>query len=404
MRSRALITLALCLFVAVVAAWSKEDHEIFKLRDEVIAHDGANVTFYSLLGVTPSATQDQLNKAWRKKSREEHPDKAQARFVANYAKTHAKKSKTKGVKVSKQPSKREIDAYVKDQTKHYQRLSVIADILRGPQRERYDHFLKNGFPTWRGTGYYYQRFRPGTGSVLVGLAVAFLGLGHYVALVVNYRERQKFVERYIRHARRLAFGDESGISGISGIPGVSGTSTPVPEQKNDSDEAEGMDMQTLNRKQKRQMEKENRLNKGKKAVKNVRKSGISTPVEAELTSGPVGAKKRVVAQNGKVLIVDSSGNVFLEEETEEGMKQEFLLDPNEEPYPRITDTLLFKLPKYLYNQSIGRLTNPTNPSLEEPLLESSSDLPEDEAAIRSATAINANAEARKRKINIKGGR
>ena len=28
---------------------------------------------------------------------------------------------------------------------------------------RYDFFYKNGLPKWRGTGYYYSRFRPGLG-------------------------------------------------------------------------------------------------------------------------------------------------------------------------------------------------------------------------------------------------
>lgn len=27
----------------------------------------------------------------------------------------------------------------------------------------YDFFYKNGVPKWRGTGYYYSRFRPGLG-------------------------------------------------------------------------------------------------------------------------------------------------------------------------------------------------------------------------------------------------
>ena len=82
----------------------------------------------------------------------------------------------------------------------------------------------------------------------------------------------------------------------------------------------------MNRRQKRAMEKENRKDKKTPVVKKARKSGISTPVDAQLTSGPQGAKKRIVAENGKVLVVDSAGNVFLEEESEEGQKQEFLLD------------------------------------------------------------------------------
>jgi hypothetical protein len=79
------------------------------------------------------------------------------------------------------------------------------------------------------------------------------------------------------------------------------------------------------------MEKQTIKDKKVKTVKKARSSGISTPIEAEIISGPQGAKKRIVAENGKVLIVDSVGNVFLEEETEDGTKGEFLLDVSDSP-------------------------------------------------------------------------
>ena len=204
----------------------------------------------------------------------------------------------------------------------------MANILRGPERERYDHFLSNGFPKWRGTGYYYERFRPGLGMVLTGLFVFVGGGAHYAALYLGWKRQREFVERYIRHARRMAWGDESGIGAIPGLGGAQQNGTPPPpQQQQDGDES----MQ-WNRKQKRAMEKEKKREKeGKNPVKNsraaekARTSGVSTPQEAEITSGPVGAKKRTVAENGKILIVDSVGNVFLEE-TEEGQTVEFLLD------------------------------------------------------------------------------
>jgi hypothetical protein len=200
-------------------------------------------------------------------------------------------------------------------------LTVIAEILKGPSRERYDHFLRNGFPKWRGTGYYYARFRPGLGSVLLGLLVVFGGGMHYFALVMGWKRRREFVQRYIRHARKTAWGDDSGIQGIAGL------AAPAPETNvHQSDDSPPEDMAPMNRRQKRMMDKENRKDKKSQAAKTARRSGISTPVEAELTSGPQGAKRRIVAENGKVLVVDSVGNVFLEEETEDGMKQEFLLD------------------------------------------------------------------------------
>jgi curved DNA-binding protein CbpA len=271
--------------------------------------------------VKPSATQDQLNKAYRKKSREVHPDKARQKFIANYAQIQKKKKGSKpGVKVSKQPTKKEIEAHVRDVTTAYQRLTVIADILKGPSRERYDHFLKNGFPKWKGTGYYYERFRPGLGSVMLGMLVVMGGGMHYFALLMAWKRRREFVERYIRHARKMAWGDDTGIQGIPGV--TAPTPEPKAQQMDSSDEG----MVSMNRRQKRMMDKENRKDKKSKAVRTARRSGISTPVESDPSAGPRGAKKRIVAENGKVLVVDSIGNVFLEEETEEGVKQEFLLD------------------------------------------------------------------------------
>jgi hypothetical protein len=64
--------------------------------------------------------------------------------------------------------------------------------------------------------------------------------------------------------------------------------------------------------------------------------------------------------------------------------------------------MLFKLPKFAYNQSIGRFIG-NKEAVEEPLLESS-DMPEDEAALQAATAVNGNGEARKRKAKAKAGR
>ena len=154
-----------------------------------------------------------------------------------------------------------------------------------------------------------------------------------------------------------------------------------------------------------------------------------------MSSGPQGAKKRVVAENGKVLIVDTVGNVYLEEETEEGETHEYLLDvsslchltnrctcaffssleiaPNspllanafrqvdEIPRPSIYDTLLFRLPVWAYNRSIGRLTgSPTTQDPDnQPSTETSSEdeETEKEKTLKNAIAPNQNGDARKRK-------
>ncbi|KAL1304802.1 hypothetical protein AAFC00_003730 [Neodothiora populina] len=108
------LLLLLC-FVALVAAWTKEDHEIFRVRDELVALEGENSTFYSFLGIKPSASRDDINKAYRKKSRTIHPDKARSNFLSEYAKQHepvgsGKKQSTK----RKQPSQKELAAFNKE--------------------------------------------------------------------------------------------------------------------------------------------------------------------------------------------------------------------------------------------------------------------------------------------------
>lgn len=387
--------LLLACLATLASAWTKEDHEIFRLKDEVQASEGPNATFYSFIGVKPSANNDEINKAYRKLSRTLHPDKARSNWIAAYNAPKSTKTKsgakpTTHVTKNKKPSQSEIKSFMKTASARFERLSLVINVLRGPERSRYDHFLHNGFPAWRGTGYYYERFRPGLGSVLLGLFVFVGGGVHYGALYMGWIRQREFVERYVKHARRMAWGDDSNLANIPGLGGSAGqSSASTPRQQTPSDNDESMQW---NRKQKRAMEREKKKggsgssnangNKNPRAAEKARTEGVSTPIEAELTSGPVGAKKRTVAENGKILIVDSVGNVFLEDETEEGDTHEFLLDvsrpvkppspnsqtpnlpipptllttqqPNEIPRPTLSDTFLYRFPKFVYNKSMGR--------------------------------------------------
>ena len=78
------------------------------------------------------------------------------------------------------------------------------------------------------------------------------------------------------------------------------------------------------------------------------------------------------------------------------------MQPDEEPQPTIFDTMLFKLPKFAYNQTVGRLTG-NQQAVDEPLLESN-DQPEEEIALNNATANNLNGETRKRKAKARAAR
>ncbi|TID27559.1 putative J domain-containing protein [Venturia nashicola] len=381
MRTITVATTLLCLFLAFVAAWTNEDYEIFQLNDAVQQDQGLNVTFYSWIGVKPSATVDQINKVYRKRSRDLHPDKARSSFIDQYAKSHD----------GKKPSNRQVNAYAKEASDRFARFGVVANVLRDYEsRQRYNHFLKNGFPKWRGTGYYYSRFRPGLGSVLFGMFLVFGGGAHYLALYAGHRRHRDFVDRYIKRARHLAWGDNLVIPGVPDVDAIS-----TGAETNSSNE-DGQSMQ-WNRKQKRMAERDSRKTKKiPRGTRPVKKEGISTPVEAETTGGPgpVGAKKRVQAENGKVLIVDSVGNVFVEEVTEEGEHVELLLDLDAIEAPTFKDTAVVKLPLWAYHKTVGRFLG-----AKEAILAKQEDAEPDtldEAAIDKATSVNGVDEKKKR--------
>lgn len=286
------------------------DREIFRIRDEISAHEAdPAATFYDILGVPHSASFEDINKAHRKKTVALHPDKVAQRLRAERVKQAGGKGKKSSVKP---PTSAEIKAAVKLASERQTRLSLIANILKGPSRDRYDHFLANGFPLWKGTDYYYNRYRPGLGTVMVGLFIVGGGAIHYLILYMSWKRQREFIERYVKFARDTAWGGNLGIPNVEpqapATPPDEDTPPPVPQ----------------NRRERRMQEKEAKKEGGRGRTKKATKKTPSASRDA--STGPTGARKRVVAENGKILVVDSLGDVYLEEEDEEGNVNEYLLD------------------------------------------------------------------------------
>jgi len=165
--------LGLCCLFCLVLGWDKVDYEIFDLVSELEQAEGKNMDFYSLFDVSPTSTTNEIARAYRKKSLGMHPDK---------------------------------NPGVKNIHERFARLGVIANILRTPEtRERYDFFLKNGVPKWRGTGYYYSRYRPGLGSVLTFLILLTSGL-QYLVQKLNYARDLARIDQIVTSARTAAWG------------------------------------------------------------------------------------------------------------------------------------------------------------------------------------------------------
>ncbi|EEB07905.1 DNAJ domain-containing protein Erj5 [Schizosaccharomyces japonicus yFS275] len=158
------LTVCFLLF-SLAYAWSAVDHEIFEVVDNLRSLLKNKKSFYEVLEVSPSATAKQINRAFRAKSRVYHPDK---------------NKKTRDI---------------------YTQLNLAVNILRKPEaRKRYDHFLKNGFPKWKGTAYLYSRYRPGLGSALF---VIFLGISvaHFVFIKLSAHQQRKSIQRHIDDAK-----------------------------------------------------------------------------------------------------------------------------------------------------------------------------------------------------------
>lgn len=203
---------------------------------------------------------------------------------------------------------------------------------------RYDHFLKNGFPRWRGTGYYYARFRPGLGTVVLGLFIFVGGLGHYTYLWLSARQQKKFIEKFIREARVSAWGS----TGVPGLTDAAGTQPTPPAAPTVAEGNEG----PRNRKERRLAKKVGRSG-------DEGNGGSNTPAPQLIGSAGVGRRK-VVAGNGKVLVVASTGDVFLVEENEDGEEVELKLDADEIQHPRFMDTAMCKLPVWVFRRMVGK--------------------------------------------------
>ncbi|KAL1891219.1 hypothetical protein Cpir12675_005065 [Ceratocystis pirilliformis] len=347
----------LALLSPVTAMWSKEDREIFRVRAEIQSAEGAHVTFYSYMGIEPNATPDEIKKGYRKMTRMLHPDKVRQRLFAEKKAAAAQNKKDGKSAKPEQPARSEISKAVKIASQKQGRLTVVNDILRGPGRDRYDHYLANGFPLWKGTDYYYTRYRPGLGTVLTGFFIVVGGGFHYLALYMSWKRQCEFVEGYVKFARDTAWGD------VANRP-----IEPVAPAQPEEPEADAAPI-PRNRRERRFMEKQEK-NEGKKPTPKRRSAKpaavtVGGDEEEEVEAGPVGARRRVVAENGRILVVDSLGDVYLEEQDEEGNVNMFLLDPEELLPPTWRSTAVVRVPAWflsIITSRIGLGSSKSNPS------------------------------------------
>ena len=188
-----ILVFATAISLVEASNWSPEDYEIFRLNDKVQQDLGKGASFYSWLELPngPKSTLQEISKAYRKKSRLLHPDKV-----------------TGSKSLKKQAEER------------FQRLSLVGNILRDQSlRRRYDYFHSKGFPRWKGTGYYYSKFRPGIIMTIMILYIIVGGI-HFVAMKISRKQDFKRLRDLKEETKKQAWGG-------SQIPPADGSSRKV---------------------------------------------------------------------------------------------------------------------------------------------------------------------------------
>ncbi|KAL7413056.1 hypothetical protein BDY24DRAFT_362673 [Mrakia frigida] len=180
--------------VGTALAWDKEDHEIFDIVSALEQAEGKGTTFYSFLNIPSTASVKEIGKAFKTLSVTMHPDK---------------------------------NPNVKGIAERFARLGTIWGILKKPEgRKRYDFFYKNGVPKWKGTGYFYSRYRPG--FITVSLFLALLtSLFQHLYLTLNYRRDLQRITDLIARAQTLAWTTPASSSS-SRVGGAQGAVARLP--------------------------------------------------------------------------------------------------------------------------------------------------------------------------------
>lgn len=148
---------------AVIGAFSNVDLEIFELQHKLNAVSDSDVDFYSFIKVEngPRASFDEINRAYKKISRDLHPDKL-----------------TRKIKGTGKDYQREVSQI----NKRYEMVTLIGAILRSSKKERYDFYLKRGFPQYVNGKYTLPIFKP---TLLLTIALLF-GFVNFSLYILNY--------------------------------------------------------------------------------------------------------------------------------------------------------------------------------------------------------------------------
>jgi hypothetical protein len=159
-----------------VLAWTAEDRELFQLQSDLAKLYGSEATFYTFFELPngEKSTFKEINKQFKKLSKKYHPDKSR-------------------------------DVSKKRATKRYEKLNLIANILKSDKKKRYDYFLQHGFPKYSSSSanWIYSKFKPGLVFTMIFLVV-LATIVHFIALKIQRSQDRKRIETLIAEVKVFA--------------------------------------------------------------------------------------------------------------------------------------------------------------------------------------------------------
>lgn len=169
------------------------DYEIWDLMDSAVKNFGPGLTWYELLEVSESATEQEIGKVYRRLSRKYHPDK--------------------------NPDKKA--------PAQFQTLAGIAKILKGGKsRRKYNFWLERGVPYWRGNGYYFRKSESLTILQSVLVIILFVSSMQYALIMVSFYQIRSGLavltarRLLLSHAKSSKKRQSSGAGSGKGVSGI----------------------------------------------------------------------------------------------------------------------------------------------------------------------------------------
>ncbi|KAI9022299.1 hypothetical protein CLU79DRAFT_752089 [Phycomyces nitens] len=161
------IGIVVFLLLSRLPSWTKVDHDIINVLDDIKRINGKPVDLYTWLDIPPTASPFELNAILRRRTVEWHPS-TNPQYVSEFA-----------------------------------CLEKAAPLLRNPaSRERVDYFRVHDVPSWRGFSYHLKQCRSNFWA-MSALMILITGIMEYISVYLAYLQEAHQLDQFIKSSQKV---------------------------------------------------------------------------------------------------------------------------------------------------------------------------------------------------------